>query len=144
MIASDLGRMLVFVALPFADSATMVVAPGRARRDRQRVLPAGRARRAPEPRARTTGSPSANALLQLVEWTTTAVGPIVGGAIVAASGPDLAYWVNAVTFGISALLVLGIPARLLQSDRPIGRGHWGELAEGFARRPAARVRCSAC
>jgi MFS family permease len=74
---------------------------------------------------------SANALLQLVEWTTTAVGPIIGGAIVAASGPDLAYWVNAVTFGLSALLVLGIPGRLLQSDRPIGRGHWGELAEGF-------------
>ena len=42
--------------------------------------------------------PTANALLQLVEWTTTAIGPIVGGAIVAASGPDLAYWVNAVTF----------------------------------------------
>jgi len=40
--------------------------------------------------------------------------------------------VNAVTFGISALLVLGIPGRLLQSDRPIGRGHWGELAEGYA------------
>ena len=75
---------------------------------------------------------TANALLQLVEWTTTAIGPIVGGAIVAASGPDLAYWVNAVTFGISALLVLGIPGRLLQSDRPIGRGHWGELAEGYA------------
>ena len=35
-------------------------------------------------------------------------------------GPDLAYSVNAVTFGDSALLVLG-SRRLLQSDRPIGR-----------------------
>ena len=131
MIASDVGRLAVFVALPFANSATAVV-----------VLAAlagiGNAFFRPAVLAglpnlvRDDRLASANALLQLVEWTTTAVGPIVGGAIVAASGPDLAYWVNAVTFGISALLVVGIPGRLLQSDRPIGRGHWGELAEGFS------------
>lgn len=131
MIASDVGRLAVFVALPFANSATAVV-----------VLAAlagiGNAFFRPAVLAglpnlvRDDRLASANALLQLVEWTTTALGPIVGGAIVAASGPDLAYWVNAVTFGISALLVVGIPGRLLQSDRPIGRGHWGELAEGFS------------
>ena len=47
------------------------------------------------------------------------------------SGPHLAYWVNAVTFGLSAVFVAGIPARLLQSERSIGRGHWTELREGF-------------
>jgi len=75
--------------------------------------------------------PAANALLQLVEWTTTAVGPLAGGAIAAASGPHLAYWVNAGTFALSAALVAAIPAGLLQSDRPIGRGHWGDLADGY-------------
>ena len=50
----------------------------------------------------------------------------------AASGPDLAYDVNAVTFAVSALLVAWIPAKLLQSERPIGRGRWSDLAEGYA------------
>src|SRR5262249_15574158 len=75
--------------------------------------------------------PAANAVLQLVEWLTIAVGPLVGGALTAASGPDLAYWVNAATFALSAALVSGIPARLLQSERRIGGGHWHDLAEGF-------------
>jgi MFS family permease len=76
--------------------------------------------------------PVANALLQLVEWVTVAIGPLLGGALTAASGPDLAYWVNAVTFAVSAALVARIPARLLQSDRRIGRGHWHDLREGFS------------
>ena len=131
MIGSDVGRLAVFAALPFVDSAPGVVALAA-------VAGIGTAFFRPAVLAglpnlvRETELPGANALLQLVEWTTTAVGPIAGGAIVAASGPHTAYWVNAVTFGISALLVAGIPGKLLQSARPIGRGHWRELAEGFA------------
>jgi len=75
--------------------------------------------------------PSANALLQLVEWTATAAGPLLGGALVAAAGTHLAYWVNAGTFAFSALLVAAIPAALLQSDRPLSRGHWADLGEGY-------------
>jgi MFS family permease len=131
MICSDLGRLAVFVALPFATSATMIVllaaVAGIGNAFFRPAVLAGLPNLVDNARL-----PSANALLQLVEWTTTAIGPILGGAIVAASGPDLAYWVNAVTFAVSALLVMGIPGRLLQSDRPIGRGHWGELAEGFS------------
>jgi dTMP kinase len=131
MVGSDVLRFGVFVVLPFAGSATAVVIlaalAGIGNAFFRPAVLAGLPNLVPEERLS-----SANALLQLVEWTTTAVGPIVGGAIVAASGPDLAYWVNAVTFAVSALLVLGIPGRLLQSDRPIGRGHWGELAEGYA------------
>jgi Na+/melibiose symporter-like transporter len=56
---------------------------------------------------------------------------VLGGALVAASGPHLAYWINAATFALSAAFVLAIPARRLQSDRPIGRGHWADLREGF-------------
>ena len=65
--------------------------------------------------------PAANALLQLVEWTTTAVGPIVGGAIVAASGPAprlLGERGHASRF--SAIARRGIPAALLPS-RPADR-----------------------
>jgi MFS family permease len=131
MIASDVGRLAIFATLPFVDSVTAIVVlaalAGIGNAFFRPAVLAGLPNLVPDARLA-----SANALLQLVEWGTTAIGPIVGGAIVAASGPDLAYWVNAVTFGISALLVVGIPGRLLQSDRPIGRGHWGELAEGFS------------
>ncbi len=131
MIGSDVGRLAVFLLLPFAGSAAEVV-----------VLAAlagiGNAFFRP---AVLAGIPNlvsagelgtANALLQLVEWTATALGPLLGGVIVAASGPNLAYLVNAVTFGVSAVLVALIPARLLQSDRPIGRGQWSDLAEGYS------------
>ena len=74
---------------------------------------------------------AANALLQLVDWISTALGPVIGALLVAASGPHLAYIVNAVTFAFSAALVAFIPARLLQSERSIGRGQWQDLAEGF-------------
>lgn len=130
MIGSDLLRLGAFAALPFAENAATIVALAT-------VAGIGNAFFRP---AVLAGVPnlvgaaqlaSANALLQLVEWATTAVGPIAGGAIVAASGPELAYWVNAATFGFSAALVALIPARLLQSDRPVGRGHWGDLADGF-------------
>ena len=130
MIASDLGRLVVFALLPFASSVAEVVVLAV-------VAGIGNAFFRP---AVLAGIPnlvseaelgSANALLQLVEWTATALGPLLGGAIVAASGPDLAYAINAVTFGVSAALVVWIPGRLLQSDRPIGRGRWSDLAEGY-------------
>jgi MFS family permease len=130
MIASDLGRLGVFAALPFVNSATAIVALAV-------VAGIGNAFFRP---AVLAGLPNlvrdeelaeSNALLQLVDWVTTAAGPLVGGAIVAASGPDLAYWVNAITFAISALLVARIPGRLLQSERAIGRGHWRDLHEGL-------------
>jgi MFS family permease len=131
MIASDLGRLAVFAALPFVDSApVIVVLAGIAGVGNAFFRPAVLAGVPNLVRADELGG--ANALLQLVEWTTTAVGPIAGGAIVAASGPHLAYWVNAATFGLSAALVLGIPRQLLQSDRPVARGHWRQLADGFA------------
>lgn len=130
MVGSDLGRLAVFVALPFVGSAGAIVALAV-------VAGVGNAFFRP---AVLAGLPNlvadeeladANALLQLVEWLTTAAGPLLGGALVAASGPHLAYWVNAATFAFSALLILGIPAALLQSERSVGRGHWSDLREGF-------------
>ena len=74
MIGSDLGRLVVFAALPFVGSAAAIVALAA-------VAGIGNAFFRP---AVLAGLPNlvggaelatANALLQLVEWTTTAVGP---------------------------------------------------------------------
>ena len=46
----------------------------------------------------------ANALLQTVENASWAVGPILGGLLTAATSPHAAYWINAVTFLVSAAL----------------------------------------
>jgi MFS family permease len=130
MIGSDLGRLAVFVALPFTHSATATVvlaaAAGIGNAFFRPAVLAGLPNLVDD-----EDLPAGNALLQLVEWTTTAAGPIVGGALVAASGPHLAYWANAGTFAVSALLVALIPAALLQSDKPISHGHWVDLGEGY-------------
>src|SRR5207237_827735 len=59
-----------------------------------------------------------------------AVGPILGGLLTAAAGPHAAYWINAVSFLVSAGLVARIPARLLQSTTALTRGHWTDLKAG--------------
>jgi MFS family permease len=130
MIASDVGRLAVFAALPFVQSTGAIVALAL-------VAGIGNAFFRPAVLAGVPNLvsdddlPDANALLQFVDWGTTVVGALAGGAIVALSGTTVAYGVNAVTFGISAAFVAGIPARLLQSERSIGRGHWTDLREGF-------------
>jgi MFS family permease len=130
MIVSDLGRLAVFAALPFVHNTEVVVALAL-------VAGIGNAFFRPAVLAGVPNLvsdddlPDANALLQFVDWGTTIVGSLAGGAIVALSGTSLAFWVNAATFGISAVFVAGIPSRLLQSERPIGRGHWKDVREGF-------------
>ncbi len=73
----------------------------------------------------------ATSLLQATDWLATAVGPILGGAIVAWTSPDVVYWINAVTFLFSALLLLRIPAKFLQSEQGITRGRWRDLRDGL-------------
>jgi MFS family permease len=130
MIASDLGRLAVFAALPFANSAAAIVLlaviAGIGNAFFRPAVLAGLPNLVGEDEL-----PMGNAMLQLVDWTTAALGPVLGGILVGASGPSLAYIVNAVTFAISAVLVALIPGHLLQSDRPIGRGRWSDLVEGF-------------
>jgi MFS family permease len=130
MIDSDLIRLVVFAALPFARQPGTIVAlatmAGVGNAFFRPAVLAGLPNLVPDEELA-----GANSLLQLVDWVTIAVGPLLGGAIVAASGPSLAYWVNAATFAFSASLVALIPGRLLQSDRPIGRGHWGDLSDGY-------------
>jgi MFS family permease len=75
--------------------------------------------------------PRANSLLRTAEQLTITIGTLVGGIVVAASGPDLAYSLNAASFLLSAALVLRIPAGLLQQGRVESHGHWHDVAEGI-------------
>jgi MFS family permease len=71
-------------------------------------------------------------LLQATDWAAAAIGPVLGGVIVSASGADTVYWINAATFLFSAALIVRIPSRFLQSEQAITRGHWRDLADGIA------------
>jgi MFS family permease len=138
MIGSDVARLGVFAVLPFLGSATAIVGAalvaGVANWFFRPAVYAGLPNLLPE------GDLAAgNALLQATEWATTAAGPLIGGTLVAASGPDLAYWLNAVTFLYSAVLIARIPGRLLQSEKAISRGHWRDFAEGIGTVFASRA-----
>jgi MFS family permease len=130
MVAADLVRAGVFVTLPFATSAAQIVVlalvAGLATGFFRPAVYAGVPNLVPE---QMLGP--ANALLQTIENISWAVGPVVGGVLTAASGPEAAYWINAVSFLVSAVFVIRIPARLLQSATALSRGHWTDLKDGF-------------
>lgn len=130
MVASDLLRCLVFLALPFADSPELIIGlaaiAGFATGFFRPAVYAGLPNLVED-----SELPSANALVQSIEAMTTIVGPLVGGVLVALSGPDVAYWINAVTFLFSAALLVRIPRDLLQAARAATAGHWRDLREGF-------------
>jgi MFS family permease len=132
MIVSDLVRCGVFCALPFADSAGQIVAlagvAGLATGFFRPAVYAGLPNLvAGEDLAR------ANSLIQTSENVSWTVAPVIGGALVAASGPHLAYWLNAASFLLSALLVFGIAGRSLQGTIAASRGHLRDLGDGFRR-----------
>jgi MFS family permease len=131
MVIADLVRGGVFAALPVATSAGQIVAlalvAGLATGFFRPAVYAGVPNLVPDAQLG-----AANALLQTVENVSWAVGPVIGGLLVAASGPHSAYWVNAVSFLASAVLVARIPARLLQSSTALTRGHWSDLKEGYS------------
>jgi MFS family permease len=131
MITADLARAAVFCVLPFTqDALQVVVLAGIAGLATGFFRPAAYA-----------GLPNlvgeddlaaANSVLQTAENACWAVGPVIGGVLVAATGPHTAYWVNAVSFVISAALLSGIPGRLLQAAVAQTHGHLRDLREGLA------------
>jgi MFS family permease len=141
LVTSDVVRLGVFALLPFADHpGTMIVLAGVAGIANSFFRPAVLA-----------GVPNlvaedeldaATSLLQGTEWLAAAIGPVIAGALVSLSGAHIVYWLNAATFLFSAILILRIPGRLLQSVQGIARGHWRDLREGFTAfrsSPALRV-----
>jgi MFS family permease len=131
LIASDLVRLAAFAALPFAPNPEAIVGL---------ALVVGFANGFFVPAAYASlpnlvdgdELPRANSLLQASSNLTWMLGPLIGGALLALSGPDLPYALNAATFALSALLLLRIPGASFQTDEPLARGHWRDLAEGFA------------
>ena len=129
MIGADLVRLGVFVALPFTTSALQIVVlagiAGFATGFFRPAVYAGLPNLVED-----SDLPQANGLLIAVDSFMWLVGPIIGGAVLAASGPDPSYFVNAATFLVSALLLLRIAASRLQQHVGGEGSHLGELREG--------------
>jgi MFS family permease len=131
MIASDLVRLAVFGVLPFAGNATTIIAlafvAGVATGFFRPAVYAGLPNLVDD-----DDLPTANSLLQAVENVAWMIGPVVGGLLISARGdPDVAYWVNAATFLVSALFLTRIPARRLQAGSVESRGHWQDIGDGL-------------
>jgi MFS family permease len=131
IVASDVVRLGVFVVLPFAEHpAPMIVlatAAGIANSFFRPAVLAGVPNLVDEEEL-----DAATTLLQGTDWLAVAIGPVIAGTLVSLSGADLVYWLNATTFLLSAILIVRIPGRLLQSAQGVTRGHWRDLRDGFA------------
>jgi MFS family permease len=130
LVASDLARVAIFAALPFAESAGAIVVlaalSGIATGFFRPAVYAGMPNLVSD-----EDLPNANSILQAAENLTWMIGPVLGGVLIAAQGPELAYWLNAASFVISVLLLLRIPAHRLQAGTIESRGHWQDLGDGI-------------
>jgi MFS family permease len=131
LVTSDAARAGVFFVLPFTTNALQIV---------MLALVAGLATSIFRPAVYAglpnlvsdADLPKANGLLQTADNLTWTIGALVGGALVAATSPDVAYVVNAISFTVSAVLILRIRERLEEPEREPSRGGWPDLKEGFA------------
>lgn len=133
MVGADLVSVAVFVALLFADAPGQIVAL---------AAVAGFATGFFRP-ATYAGLPNlvdeadladANSLLRSTANLTTVFGTLLGGVIVAATGPHVSYAVNAASFALSALLLSTIPAGQMEEsgERPPHESYLKELRDGFS------------
>ena len=129
MISSDVVRFGVFAALPFVDSAGGLVALAAVTGVATGFFfPAANAaipNLVPEEELA-----NANSLTVTVDTLAMTIGPVVGALLFAAWGPSVPYAVNAVTFLVSAALLVRIPEKKLRSEDPLTRGHWRDVADG--------------
>jgi MFS family permease len=131
LVISDAVRAGVFFALPFTTSALQIV---------MLALAAGIATSLFRPSVYAglpnlvadEDLPQANGILQTADNLTWTVGALVGGALVAATSPDVAYVVNGISFAASAVLILGIRERFEEAERDPSRGGWRDLLDGLA------------
>jgi MFS family permease len=132
MIGADLVRLGVFALLPFAHRPGQIVAlaaiTGIATGFFRPAVFAG----VPNLVDGDDELAVANSLLAGIDNLAWMVGPLIGAGLLVVSGPNLAYWINAVTFLLSALLIAQIPAQRLQSAESITRGHWRDVRDGVA------------
>jgi MFS family permease len=138
MIASDLARCAVFVALPFTTGPVQIVAlagvAGFATGFFRPALYAGLPNLVDDDELA-----DANSIFQAADNLTWTLGPLLGGVLLSFSTPDVAYWFNAVTFLGSALLIARIAERKLQTEKALSEGHWRDLGEGFRLAASSRA-----
>jgi MFS family permease len=130
VVASDLFRAAIFCVIPFASSSLQIVLF---------ALAAGVATSCFRPAVYAgipnlvdpADLPRANGWVQSAENVTLALGPVLGGLLVAWTGPDPAYLLNAASFVVSAALILRI-RRTMEEARAESQGHWRDLVSGLA------------
>jgi len=131
MVVSDLVRSAVFCLLPFVDRPGAIIGlaaiSGVATGFFRPAVYAG----LPNLVEGDDDLTEANSLLGAAENVSWMVGPIVAGVVYTAFGVTPAFLLNAATFLLSALLVSRIPGNRLQSDAPLTRGHWRDVADGI-------------
>ena len=124
MIVSDLVRAGTFAALPFVDDPAAIVAlagvNGIATGFFRPAVWAGMPNLVSEDERE-----QATSLLTTVEHIAWTLGPILAGGLLAASGPEIAYWANAVTFVLSAMIVEPDPGQGASLGRPDHAGPLG-------------------
>ena len=130
LVVSDLLSACVFAALPFAGSASGIVAlaavAGAVGALYQPALGA-----ALPNLVGAEDLPAANSLSQTVATSGLAVGPLAAGMLIAIAGPGGAYALNAVSFLLSAFVLTRIPGSGLQTERAAVQSHGGQLLEGL-------------
>jgi MFS family permease len=73
----------------------------------------------------------ANSLRGIADASGSIVGPIVAGILVAATDPGIALLVDATSYGVSAVLLMGVRKDSRAVNAPRTR-FWAELRDGFA------------
>ena len=130
LVSADLFRVGVFCVLPFATSALQIVLLAFAAGISTSLFRPAVYASLPNLVA-DRDLPHANGLLQTADNLTWALGSLAGGAVVAATSPDTAYWVNAATFLVSAVLISRIRTSL-EEERAPSMGRWRDLVDGLA------------
>jgi len=137
MVACDLIRLLMMAALALVavSSLPIVAAPVIAAIATMAATPYLPAVSAITPRLVADADlPGANAARSVVASAGIIVGPAIGGVLLLLGSPALAFVLNALTFGVAALTVLGIPASAMGSAASSGpsAGLLREVADGAA------------
>ncbi len=132
MILSDLGGAACFGALPFVHSPAGICAVSALAGFSAAFFRPGCYAAIPN----LVGKESlvaANALMQGAENLATLMGPVLAGVGIALLGSSAVYSINAVSFLLSALLLVRIGNRLQSHVAArIGRTHWREVRVGLS------------
>ena len=132
MILSDLGGAASFGALPFVHSPAGICAVSALAGFSAAFFRPGCYAAIPN----LVGKESlvaANALMQGAENLATLMGPVLAGVGIALLGSSAVYSINAVSFLLSALLLVRIGNRLQSHVAArIGRTHWREVRVGLS------------